>query len=375
MRNVSRRFRALLGHPVRWTNRIEWSNNGGQSWTEAELTQGQVTCAAKAQIRWSCDLSLLGVRVHPDQIRVNTQLRVFHGIAGLPLLPMGRYRVASCSRSSESEEVSVRGESFESYVIKHRFPRTRSIAAGSARGTLERLIREVIPSASFDWRVEDALIPKIIEERERWSVIDGKRSSGTSISRALAARTFTGPAGEWVIAPVPSLADPVRWRAERGAMKITDAETWTDEGLVNALVVSNGATFTPRMIIDDDPLSPTYAGKSIDEGGMGLWPEFYDSPLITSSSQGERVGRAMLAERLGVAQQVEAQQLHDPTIEPGDVGLVDTAEGMRLVLPDSITYDLLGGPLGMETRTTLTRFTGLTVEAPDDSDLDDASIS
>lgn len=379
MRAVSQRWREMVAGVTRWQTVVEWSNDGGRTWWPTRyLGGGQVTAAATSQIRWSCDVTIDGAGLGRNGINpYTTRLRILHGMAGEPLLPMGRYKVTDAGWSSDYDQaIKIAGSSYEVYVQRARFLRPRTIQPGPARRVLEDLIREVLPDAQISWRgIDPGLqVGRIEEPRDRWGIIDGS-SSSTSIARALGARVYAGPAGEWIVAPVPTLEDRPVWEAAEGVggVLLTHGEELTDESVYNVVVVNgvsdDGETppFAPGIAADQDPLSLTYIGRSPDEGGFGECPRFYASPLIRSTVQAQQAAQGMLAPYLGLKQQVSFTQLHDPSIEPGDVGIVHTRKGPRRVIPDSITYSLDGAPMTFETRTTATRLAGGQIDAPSGS--------
>lgn len=376
MRQVSRRFTALIPSANRWVTACEWTNDG-RTWRPADVVaQGStVTASSTSQVRWSCGLNLIGVPIGADGINgYNTQIRLRHGMDGEPLLPFGVYKVTGAKRSSGSPlSLAVTGSSFETYLIRARFTSSRTFRKQSGRQLVTQLITEVLPSAQIAWNVDDAQVPRIIEPRERWALIDGDRDA-TSVARSLAARIHTTPEGNWVADPVPSLTDAPVWTAAVGAdgVLISADEELADDGVYNVMVVSGQSTstafppFKPGVAQDLDPLSPTYVGRPVEQGGFGSRPRFYTSQLITSSKQAQTAAQAMLAGYLGQRQKVAFAQLHNPAIEPGDVGIVSATDGDRRVLLDSVTYALDGSPLQAETRTTASTLAGSVGEAPDD---------
>lgn len=385
MRNVSRRFRDSIGRVVQWQTVVQWSNDGWVTWDEAGLSEeGSVTAASTSQIRWTMSLTLVDVPVGRYGINpFTTQIRIRHGMAGEPLMGMGVYRVTSVIRSLVDEHlVEVSGSSFEAYVIAARYTRPWVIPADEAKNQLQTIIKGALPDADFVWRGIDhgRRLPKVTIERDRWPLVDGGRNS-PSISRSLGARTYVDGDGTWIIAPVPTLADPPTWEAEagEGGVLIGATEDLTNEGVYNVIVANGISTdgerppVGPGVAMDTDPLSLTYALKTPNEGGFGICPRFHASQFLTTIGQCQVAAEGMLAPYLGLKQQVTFDSLHDPSKEPGDVGIVRTADGLQRVILDSVTYDLLGGPLQCQTRTTTTRLDGANVEAPDEEDTEEAA--
>jgi hypothetical protein len=375
MRTTSRRFAATLADPSRWVTSVDWSNDGGVTWTPATFVSGTVTESALSQTRWRADLSLSGVTMGRDGISpYTTRLRVRHGQPG-EMLDMGRYRVVAAGYSSSARSVlSVTAESYESYLRSARLPKPRTIYGGSSRVIVESLIREILPSAAMAWQLDDEAMPTTVIERDRWAFIDGPRDV-TSVARRLGGRVYAGPTGDWVARPVPTLADDPAWEAAEGpgGVLLSHGETLSSEGVYNAVSVQ-GAPDNPKrgwagrvVVVDSDPQSPTYFYRSPDHGGFGPCPRFYSSGLFTAESQAYRMGSGVLAQTLGLRQDVTWETLHDPRLQPGDVGIVHTALGPRTVLLDEVVHDLDGGPTSGTSRTVTTTETGGLVDVLDDA--------
>lgn len=374
MRAVSDRFRARVSHSNQWVTEVHYSNDGWRTSQEATFVDGTCTASALSQIRWTCDLTLADVEVGIDGLNgFSTQVRIDHGMDSEPLLPMGVYKVNSASWSSENKNlVELNGSSHEWYMLGARFPTPRTFSAQAGSALAAQLIHEVLPGASIAWECDDARIPALSEERDRWGLIDG-RQDATSIARALGARIYAGPNGNWIASPVPTINDDPVWEASEDDVLLTHGEEFSDEGVYNAVVASGQTTdpdvkpFPPGIAQDLDPLSLTYYYRPITQGGFGPRPRFYVSEFITSTSQAQIAAQGMLAPYLGLKQSVDFTQLHDPSLEVGDVGIVHTLKGDRIVLLDQLAYNLNGAPLTGVTRTTATTLVGDAYDPPDDT--------
>lgn len=370
MRAASARFQAQVGHWNRWETVVDWSNDGGQSWLPATFLSGNVVRSFQSQIHWKTSLRLAGVELAADGVNAfSTQIRIRHGLPG-ELLPFGQYKVTEAGYSSDDRAVlEVKGSSHEEYLLRARFVATRTFKAQRASTLAATLIREVIPSASIAWEIEDTDLPRLTEARERWPLIDGD-ASATSIARALGGRIYAGPSGNWIARPTPTLYDAPVWEAAEGGVLLSHGETLSDNGVYNIIVASGQSTdsvFRPGVAMDLDPNSPTYVKRPVTEGGFGDHVRFYTSELLTSSSKAQKAAEAMLAPYLGLRQQITFSQAHNPLLEPGDVGIVYTINGPRSVLLDEVTYDLLGAPLSAQTRTTATTLVGDAYVAPEET--------
>jgi hypothetical protein len=317
---------------------------------------------------------LADVKLGLDGINAySTQIRIMHGLPG-ELLAMGVYKVTDAAWSSDKREtLSVKGSSYEAYLLPALFPTTRTFPAQPASRLAETLIREIIPGASIAWELDDFQLPKLTEASDRWGLVDGNRDA-PSIARSTGARIYAGPAGNWIARPVPTLYDLAVWSASEGegGVLISHGEELTDDGVFNIVVASGQSTsadyppFRPGIAQDLDPESPTYVGKPVTAGGFGQRVKLYTSELITSHAKAQAAAEGMLAPLLGLRQKVTFSQMHDPTLEPGDVGIVYTGNGPRRVLLDELTYSLTGEPLTAQTRTTATTLVGDAYIPPDD---------
>ena len=372
MRFGSDRFRQRIGYINRWTTRVEYSNDGGRTWIPATFLSGTCTQSALQQTRWACELELADVEVSITGINAfSTQLRIFHGMQGEPELAMGVYKVTNSAWGSESRDtVKVRGLSHEVYLQAARFYTARSFKQQPASALIDYLIHEILPGQPIAFEVDDETIPGTTAARDRWPLIDGDRNS-SSIAKALGARVFAGPAGNWIVRAVPTLYDAPVWEASGDDVLLAVSEELSDDGVYNVVVVNGQSTddkpvFGSGIAEDLDPNSPTYVRRKVTAGGFGPRPRFYSSEFITSQKQAQKVAEGMLAPYLGLRQSISFTQAHNPTLEPGDVGIVHTPKGDRRVLLDELVYDLTGAPMTGTTRTTATTLVGNSYEPPDE---------
>jgi len=208
----------------------------------------------------------------------------------------------------------------------------------------------------------------VMVEQERWDLIDGQESSG-SIAAAIGGRVIADADGGFVVIPVPTLEDAAVADIDPGpgGMLVNSTTELSADDVFNTVVADGSSVegVAVRAIVEDkDPLSPTYVYRPVSQGGFGRAVYFYSSPLLDTRAKAYDAARAKLAERLGMRQQVTLDQPHWPLFEPGDVVRVNGAA----VILDSVTYDLLGGPLQAETRTQRATFAGDFWSEPDETD-------
>ncbi|QCX81042.1 hypothetical protein C9F11_37295 [Streptomyces sp. YIM 121038] len=375
---------AALGQAVGRPYRADWSNDGGRTWTGCGIQAGsaQITASRTAETRYTGQATLTGAPAGAQGINpISTNVRLWQGIqlprSNVVWFPAGRYTVGRPRQTKTGLEVELAG--IEDEIRDAGLPTARPVGPGAARALVEQLVGEALPGIPVSWRdgVDgDRLVPQVLAESSRWSVLSsGTDSSGTStgIVEALAAEIYADARGIITVAPVPTLADPVRWRIARGAggVLIEPQTEQSDEGLANVWAVtgdsgSGEATIGPAYAWDDDPNSLTYAGPDpisdpLAPQRLGLWHvrlrvQRHSSAVITSLGQAHEVAQAKLADSLGVQYALSLTAACNPALEPGDVVEVDTLPGTwERHLVDSLSYTLGAASMSLTTRTTARR--------------------
>lgn len=366
-----------------WVTAVDWSNNGGADWEPCEFRSGTAECAQTQQWRWSSSITVAEAPygrggINPFQTRYRIRRGIRHAPQEQPeMIGLGVYSAISVNRTSErSDEISMTGRSFEHYLIESRLYRPRTIRANSARVVAEQLIREVLPAAIIDWDAtldQFMILPQLVSIEDRWNTLAGDREA-RSIMQALAARLYTDGDGTWLVRPVRTLQDDAQWTITDGldGVRLSAEEGLTSEGVYNVEVVTGtpggGSVIGPGIARDTDESSLTYVGRSPDEGGFGerAGPE-YQSQMVTSMAQANRVAQSRLAAKLGLRRSLSFGMLHNPLMRAGDVGLVKGLDDrLDKVILDSVPFDLSStpGPMVCQTRTTQTRLAGDITDLP-----------
>lgn len=373
---------AALHKTARRPRRAEWSNDGGRTWQPALCGEGKVTPDRTAECRYSGSVELVDVPLGRDGINsVATQVRLWQGVQGprmdVEWIPAGVYVVDRVKRSRVGASVELLG--LEDAIRSASFPTARTVGPDTAGALVSALVGEALPNAPVSWRkgVDDStVVPQFLADEDRWQALSsGTDSSGTAtgIAAALGGELYVDACGVVTVAPVPTLADPVVWRVPYGLALVEPAEEQTAEGLVNVWAISGDAgdgspVIGPVFVWDDDPNSLTFAGPDPIEDplapqrlgltGVRLRVERYSSALITSTGQADAVGRAKLADSLGVQSSLSFTSVCHPGLEPGDVVEVEVRPGewQRHII-DSCPYDFGGASMSCTTRTTGRRLT------------------
>lgn len=351
------RFLAHLegGQVVRWVTRAEFSNDGGKTWVPFTVESGSVTCSAKNQTRWTCDLvakgvsaSLVGINPYTTRLRIR-QGMWFNPIDEPEWVSLGYYAVKTTQTSTDDpSRIQVSANSFEDYVVRSTLPTARTLNPQPIKGALESLIREVLPSAVFVWDpdLDTGYRIPFAQITDRWGTIDGT-TSDRSFAQALGARVYHDENGLWRIDSVASLKDDPTWFATEGptGVQIKASDSQTNDGVSNIEVVygtpANGGVLGPFIASDDDPTSLTYVGRSPDDGGFGRIPApEYRTPFVVTNAQGQNVAKTRLAMHRGLRRQLGGEFRHNPLLRPDMVGQIQTVNGPLTCILDALTFDI-----------------------------------
>lgn len=345
----------------------QWSPDRGETWHDLTVHGGSITAASTSQVRWTArGLIVSGASIgrralSPYGSRVRVFMRMHYDRHTSEIVPLGVYRVEDVTQQGlRSGRAQIDGLSLEAQVQDERFHAPRSLDIGPGEYWVRQLISEVLPEVAISWRLDDTLIPQLVEERDRWGLIDG-RSQSASIAKSLGGRVFCDSRGSFVAAPVPTLDNEPVWAlaAGPGGALVEPQQTLSREGVFNQ-VVASGASESgkppvgPAIASDDDPNSPTYY-----RGPFGAVPLFYTSKMLTTFQQCQAAALGLLAPRLGLRQTVSASSIVNYAIEPDDVITITMPEGHEENhIVDSVSFPLTGGTMSLQTRSTTS--TGLT---------------
>lgn len=376
---VSEAYLRTLTTPHRLAVDVAYSNDRGMTWIPMQVVSGSVTADRTSQVRWACTLTLTpdtptgldGISPYGTRLRVRRGVQPLRGSP--EWVPLGIHRVNTVTTATDGT-VSVDGASMEQQVSDTRLLTPQTLGGGSGDSAVtmvEQLIREAVPDASFEWRVNgDGTVAQVHQDTDRWGLIDGDADS-VSIARSLGAEVYCNGSGTWVIAPTPTLYDDPVWSVGRGLALVDEQTDLSRDGVYNVVVATGESTDTssvpvgPGLAWDNDPMSPTYAGPDPVHhpelaGPFGVIARFYSSSLLTSLSGCQVAAQSLIADALGLAKTVGFETLINPALEPGDVVLVERDDGSyENHLIDSFTIDLTAASMACATRATTTRLLGL----------------
>lgn len=355
---VSDRFLESL-KTTRWLPRAQWTPDRGETWHDLTVHDWSVSASSKSQTRWSLkNLLVSGTSIGRRELSpYGARVRFFMGLVydryNIEEVPLGVYRVEDISQSGiRTGRAMINGLSLESQVMDERFHKPRTLEIGTGEYWVRTLLGEVLPEIGLSWRLGVDNLPKLIEERDRWGLIDG-RSQDPSIARSLGGRVFCDSRGYFIAAPTPSLEDDPVWSLHSGSdgVLIEPQQTLSRDKVYNQVVAigepeQDAKPIAPAIASDDDPISPTYY-----KGPFGQVPLFYSSKMITSFVQAQRVAYGLLAPRLGLQQTVDTTSLANFAIEPDDVLSIEMPDGTTQThIVDTINFSSSG--MSLSTRAT-----------------------
>ncbi|MFJ8855233.1 phage tail protein [Streptomyces sp. NPDC102437] len=371
---------AAVTGPARRPKRAEWSNDGGTTWHSAQVATAEIRPDRTAECRYSGSAELVDVPLGAAGVNtVITEVRLYQGMQGPRMdvpewIPAGRYVVDRLSRTRTGARLELLG--VEDAIRAARFPATRMVGPNTAAALADILVGEARPGVGVTWRpgLDPASFVPAFTADDRWAALSGGTDTAgvsTGIAAALGGEVWADARGMMTIGPVPTLDDPVVWRIPYGVALVDPAEEQSAEGLINVWAISgDGGDGSPAVgpiyVWDDDPNSLTYAGpdpvgdplapQRLGLTGVRVRVDRYSSPLITTTGQAADVGRAKLADSLGVQSSLSFTAVCHPGLEPGDVVEVEVRPGewQRHII-DSCPYTLGAAVMSCTTRTSARR--------------------
>lgn len=382
MQKRSKSFDEFVRHSALLVTVVEWQYNDGP-WVALPFVDGSVTCDRKAATRWTLDLDLTTNTDTSIQAiaAYGTRLRVRRGVkiprVGVEYVGWGVYRIQSVQKSRT--RVKVKAYSLEKQIDDSRFPRPRRVGqvllktpkkpkpdfdptgvVTSYRDVIEDLVLEAVPDSNFAFlsrEVNDYMV-SVIEEKERWGLLDGGQGDKISIAQSLGVEMFYNGGGTFVVRDLPRISDSIDINLDGGKypVLIEPTEDSTRDSVYN-LVVASGSTTDgkkpvgPAFAWDSNRLSATYAGpdpvnRPEDSGPFGVVPRFYSSSLLKDTAACQRMANNTLRESMGRKENMAFTMFSNPALEPGDV----VTKGGKRYLVESWQAGLRGATMSCTTR-------------------------
>ncbi len=326
------------------------------------VVEGSVRVDAKSKVRRAVEsLKVVSTDGRTDTLRAileapGTEVQIYRGVR-LPsgskeLAPIGRFVVDKVDDAiGLPGAVTVTAPDRAQRVIRDRFLTPRGgDTSKTIPGMIEALIQESIPGAVVQDLSGDATMVRsgVVWERERWDAID-------ELATSIGCVVYTDPAGDFVIAPEKTTADPADWTVSTGAtgVLLDGTRSTVLEGVYNVVVATSAPTDGEAPVLgiaeDTNPLSPTRV-----DGPLGRVPRFYSSPLLATNAQALSAAQSILARALGLRGSLELSTLVNPALEAGDrVDVVFQDGSSQRHIVDSFAVPLtVGGSMTLSTRAT-----------------------
>jgi hypothetical protein len=391
MYHVTERFKRAIASSYRFNTTVEYCLPGIVPWSPVNWTDGSITSDRTAQCRWSGNMTIKDDIVGYNLLNAyGARIRIARNIyiprVGFESVPWGVYRIEEVDDSKLSSSAQLNLVSMEQQIIDSRFPLAVTIAEGTPKTIISKLVWGAVPDAVIHY-APDLLayntIPAFNAQNDRWGAIEGSQD-GYSIAQALGAEAYFDGRGTFRVEVVPSIKDPVAWvlnapGSPNKNVLLNETKNMTRQGVYNVVVVKDSSTdskapFKPAWAWDNDASSPTYAGSSPiggyagnsdDSSPFGVVPRFYASPLFTSRDQMFNTAKKQIIKSIGTRFSLQFEAMANPALEPGDV--VEVEDQRYLV--DSWTADLKGHSMSCQTRFSKEDLGDIDIQAPTAEDV------
>lgn len=291
----------------------------------------------------------------PYQTVANIRGGIEYGDGSRELFDLVTGRVGAVTRNDDGT-VTARVDDFAADVVDYRFQEPRNSENVSVVTQIQRLIRDVLPSATFGTNdVTDAPTPKLTWGEDRGQALD-------ALAEALGARWYALGNGDFVVRLYPYDVGTVDQTVSDGpqGLLVSGAPTLSRNGAYNSVTVvverfDGGAPF--RVTATDGVAgSPTRFG-----GPFGRVTQVVKVQTPMTLGQATTYARKLLNASTALSSTWTATMVPDFTLEPGDTARLDSRGVRGTQLLDSVTYPLFDkGTMGLGTRAYVRAQTTLT---------------
>lgn len=334
---------------------IEGNTVIGGDGSTTSIIGGSVT-AERSTVRRRCTLELLDEdrALMPTSAAdllapLRTEIRLWRGLiypdatytealdgADREFVPIGTF--VTTGLAQDYPKITVTGFDRMSVMTGAKSVVPYTIASGTNLVTaLQDLILSVVPAS----RVAFNFIST--ELTSGLTVYDEQADLGQAahdLAAAAGLALYCDPLGVFTLVPEPDDSTPaaLTWASGPTGVIMRPHRELDASDAENAVVATGEATDVTGpargYAEDTNPSSLTYAVE------VGVRPRFYSSPLLRTDAQAELAAKTILARELGVSDVVAVPLIPDPTLEVGDVVLVDTPDLTRTVILDSFSVSL-----------------------------------
>lgn len=329
MRPVSQRFLTTLSGSHTFAARARvcttWQTGTQPTGVEIDIIDGQVQLDGTAEIRSTLSMTTDGTGMWPrlasDLLApYGNEIFVERGVqynnATFEWCSLGYFRLNTPGQDSPPDgPIRLEGKDRMAGVIDARMISPIQIAANATYGAvMNLLIHDVYPAATIEWDDAtdiDTVGRSVIVEEDRFKFLD-------ELITSLGKVWYWDHRGVLVIRDPPVATSPVYdVSAGEGGVLVSASRQLTREGVYNAVVASGegtDSTIPARAVAADlNPASPTYFF-----GRFGKVPQYFSSPLITSTGQAQAAANTLLRSQLGLPYNVDFNTVPNPALEPHD---------------------------------------------------------
>lgn len=349
MRSVSTGFLAALrgshGQLTRVRALSSYQSGTDPTGTELAVNDGAVKASARAEIRSSCDLTIVArwpalttdlLTPYGNELYIERGLAFGNGTT--EMVGLGYFRIDSVEESNYPVgALRLTGSDRMAGIRDARLTAPRQFLPGVTVGSIvTSLVTEVYPSATIEW--DDTtdgtvLARQQVVDRDRYAFLD-------QLVAAYGKIMYWDHRGVLVVKTPPDPTVPV-WDVDSGSdgVMVSLSREISRDGIYNAVVaLGEGADTTApvrALSVDNDPNSATYWF-----GRFGQVPYFFHSPLITTTGQAASASQTLLRRVLGRPHSLSLGMIPNVALEPYDPVRVRTRDAARIHVLDELEYPL-----------------------------------
>lgn len=325
----------------------------GQTGTNPEgvvigIIEGDVQLDGTADVRSTVDMATPGRDMWPVRSNLllapyGNELFIERGVqfggGTTEWCSLGYHRIYSVQQDNAPDgPIAIGGRDRMAGIVDAKLTEPRQYTATATFGSVaEDLVLEVYPWATIEWDDGTDLTTigrDVIGEQDRYALL---HDVVTSVGKV----AYWDHRGVLVIRTPPDPASPV-FEVNAGAdgVLVEMSRLLTRDGVYNAVVATGEGADTESpvraLVVDDNPLSPTYWF-----GGFGKVPRFYNSPFLTSNAQATTAGTALLRRAAGLPYSVDFTSVPNPALEPDDPVRVVHRSGSEVHVMETLTIPLV----------------------------------
>lgn len=260
------------------------------------------------------------------------------------LVPLGVFEIEEVRIVDGKGGISIEvtGSDRSTLISKNSWTDVYTIASGTNAGTaVQTLLENRYDEVQSRFTATSWTTPQVVFGTDAGG---DPWADARNLAEATGNDLYFDGEGVAIFEPVPSYEEttPVATYIEDEEAMILDlTRSLSNANTFNGVIVTGEGTEAGGTIRadvwDDDTSSPTYY-----LGVFGKRPYFYSSPLILTQTQAVNAGYAFLADLSGATENVEWNQIVDPSLDPGDVISVQNTgtKVSRILVLDRVTIPL-----------------------------------